>query len=621
MHRQIEAWMTSGKLSSEAEAELKRWLSEPAFSDAWPEIAALIDSEEIQELEDAFRKQIEFGTGGIRGKMGPGPNRINLRTVGQAAQGLAQYVLKTLGPAGAERGIVIAYDTRNNSERFARETACIFAANGIRSYLFDGCRAAPELSFAVREKEAAAGVVISASHNPPSDNGFKAYGSDGGQVVPPHDREIFSEVKAVTAVQKLDFDQGLAQGLICVVDGEIDAAYLRGSVTTFTDSRAVRLVYTPLHGVGITSVVPALRDVGFNDLFLVAEQVEPDGNFPTVRNGIANPEDPHALALAIQKAEKIDADLILASDPDADRLGCALPDPDRRWQAPPEALSLNGNQIGVILCHYILDQRKRLGRLPKAGVVAKTIVTTDLITLIARDFGVHVVDDLLVGFKHIGAVINALPSEAEFIYGAEESHGYLAGSSVRDKDAVCAAVLLAECAATVKEQGRSLRAYLDEIYADYGYFREIQKSVPRVGADGSREIDRIMGALRANPPEQIGGHPVFETVDRQTGKATRLKTNATREIAGAKGDVIAFTFAEAGHSRISARPSGTEPKIKYYVSSSSADQPQISGGSLTEVKTCVDGMAAEIMDGMLDLSEQILKENVGLPKGAPQMLR
>ena len=386
MLRQVDTWISSGRLSSEAGVELGRWLSESKFGEFQPEIASLIDLKDLQELEDAFRKRIEFGTGGIRGKMGPGPNRINLRTVGEAAQGLAQYVINTLGKDGAERGIVIAWDTRNNSERFARETASIFAANGIQSLLFDGFRSTPELSFAVRAKEAAAGVVISASHNPPSDNGFKAYGSDGGQVVPPQDREIISEVNAVTKIKRLDFDLGVERGLIKTVGSEIDAEYLHKSVTTFVDTRAVRIVYTPLHGVGMTSVAPALRNLGFQDLHLVAEQTEPDGNFPTVRNGIANPEDPHALTLAIQKALEIDADIVLASDPDADRLGCALPDPDRGWNAPPEDLSLNGNQIGVILCRYILGQRKKLGSLPQKGVVAKTIVTTDLIALIARRF-------------------------------------------------------------------------------------------------------------------------------------------------------------------------------------------------------------------------------------------
>ncbi len=608
MLRQVDTWISSGRLSSEAGVELERWLSESKFGEFQPEIASLIDLKDLQELEDAFRKRIEFGTGGIRGKMGPGPNRINLRTVGEAAQGLAQYVINTLGKDGAERGIVIACDTRKNSERFAREAASIFAANGIQSLLFDGFRSTPELSFAVRAKEAAAGVVISASHNPPSDNGFKAYGSDGGQVVPPQDREIISEVNAVTEIKRLDFDLGVERGLIETVGSEIDSEYLHKSVTTFADTRAVRIVYTPLHGVGMTSVAPALRNLGFQDLHLVAEQTEPDGNFPTVRNGIANPEDPHALTLAIQKALEVDADIVLASDPDADRLGCALPDPDRGWNAPPEDLSLNGNQIGVILCRYILGQRKKLGSLPQKGVVAKTIVTTDLIALIARAFGVRVVDNLLIGFKYIGDVIKTLPPETEFIYGAEESHGYLAGSSVRDKDAASAAILLAECAANLKEQDRSLRAYLDEIYAEYGYFQEVQKSVDRVGARGSREIDRIMAALRTDPPEQIGGYPVFEIIDRKIGKAANSKAGSVRDVAGAKGDVIAFTFSNPGHSRISARPSGTEPKIKYYVSVTSADQPKTSGGSLNEVKAKLDEMAADIMEGMLALSEQILQE-------------
>ena len=606
--KQVEVWIKEGKLSEEAAARVVHWLVQPAYADFRAEILDLIEDEHLIELEDAFRKQIEFGTGGIRGKMGPGPNRINLRTVGEAAQGLARYILKAGGPNGAGRGAVIAHDTRHNSNRFARQTAAILAGNGVFAHLFNGFRATPELSFAVRETGAVAGVVISASHNPPSDNGFKAYWSDGGQVVPPHDRNIMDQVQAVTTIKTCDFDAAVKAGLIRIVDAEIDIPYhnkLAG--LTLSGERDVRILYTPLHGVGATSVVPALKKLGYRDLHLIEAQAVPDGDFPTVRGGIANPEDPRVFTLAIRKAAEIDADIVIASDPDADRLGCALPHPEKGWDAPPESLALNGNQIGALLCHYMLQQKRDRDDLPPRGLVAKTIVTTDLTGLIARAFGVEVVDNLLVGFKYIGEVIEKHASNAEFIFGAEESHGYLAGSFVRDKDAAAAAVLLSACAARLKARGRTLRDYLDDIYREYGYFREIQKSAVREGAEGSREIARIMEGLRTCPPAEIGGHPIVEIIDRQTGQAHTLHTGATRRVEGAKGNVIAFTFTRAGYTRVTARPSGTEPKIKYYVSAASADHPHLASKDLEQTKAAVDRLARQILNGMLSTAQAALE--------------
>ncbi len=607
--RQIEAWVKTGSLSEEAGAHVKRWLTDPGYAAFTAEIRDLIERENLSELEDAFRKRIEFGTGGIRGKMGPGPNRINLRTIGEAAQGLARYILKAGGPNGAERGAVIAHDTRINSDRFARETAAVLASNGVSAHLFDGFRSTPELSFAVRETGAVAGVVVSASHNPPSDNGFKAYGSDGGQVVPPHDQNIMAEVQAVTDIKTYDFDNAIKAGRIRFVDTEIDARYYtKLAGLSLSPKRNVRIVYTPLHGVGATSVVPALQKLGYGDLHLVEEQAVPDGNFPTVRGGVANPEDPQVLSLATRQAAEVGADITIASDPDADRLGCALPHPEKGWNAPPEDLALNGNQIGVLLCHYILKQKKDRGELPPNGLVAKTIVTTDLTGLIARSFGVEVVDNLLVGFKYIGDVIEKRASDAEFLFGAEESHGYLAGSFVRDKDAAAAALLICECAARLKSRGRTLQDYLDDIYREYGYFKEIQKSAVREGAEGSREIARIMEGLRARPPAKIGGCPVVETIDRQTGQARNLQSGAVRDIAGARGNVIAFTFTGAGHTRVTARPSGTEPKIKYYVSAASADHPHMASEDLEQTRAAVDRLARQILDGMLSAAEAAIEK-------------
>lgn len=604
----IKGLTESQQLSQEATQNLQKWLSEPAYSDYKSEIENLIDSDKVDELEDAFRTNIEFGTGGIRGKMGAGPNRINARTIGEAAQGLAQYLLKSGIENAQKRGIVIACDTRNNSDVFSRETASIFAGNGIVARIFTTHRATPELSFALRQTGAITGVVISASHNPPSDNGFKAYWEDGGQVVPPHDKNIINEVKSVGEITRIDFDEGVAKGLIQTLGEEIDTPYIQKlTELSINTARDINIVYTPLHGVGSTSIVPALEKLGYNNLNIVAKQNVPDGNFPTVANGVANPEDPNALILAIEEAKQLNADLVIASDPDADRLGCALPHTTKGWDAAPEELAINGNQIGAILAYYILSSMQKNGTMPTKGVVCKTVVTTDLISVIANHFGAKPVDNLLVGFKYIAEVINTLAPDETFIYGTEESHGYLSGDFVRDKDAASAAVLLSECAAQLKTEGRTIRDYLNEIYEKFGYFKETQKSTYREGAQGNREIAQIMIGLRANPPSEIGGHNVVEVIDYQSGEAKNLKTGSTRKLDSAKGNVLAFTFTDQGHTRVTARPSGTEPKIKYYISATSADYPNLTADNLVQTKQNIDNLANEIINGMLTAADQALQ--------------
>ena len=606
-HQQVKNWTVENRISAAAFRAISQWLIDPEFADFVTEIRLLIENEDIDELEDAFRTHIEFGTGGIRGKMGPGPNRINLRTIGEAAQGLAQYILKSGIEDARDKGVVIAYDTRNNSDVFARETASIIAGNGIVARLFDGPRATPHLSFALRKMGAVAGVVISASHNPPSDNGFKAYWIDGGQVVPPHDKNIIAEVGAVKRLNGVGYEEGVERGLIEVLDAKLDAQYVESLADlSLSDARDISVVYTPLHGVGATSVVPALQKLGYAHLRVVEAQDVPDGNFPTVAGGVANPEDPGALSLSIEDAKRIRADIVLASDPDADRLGCALPHPQKGWDAAPEDLAINGNQIGAILCYYILTSLNEQNKLPDRGVVCKTIVTTDLISLIARDFGLTPVDDLLVGFKYIGDVINNLLEDQTFVFGTEESHGYLFTDFVRDKDAAVAAVLLAECAAKLKRQGRTLRDYLDDIYRAFGYFFEVQKSTYREGARGNEEIAQIMNGLRQDPPAAIGGHKVVEVIDRQTNTVRNLQTGTTRTIQGSTGNVLAFTLTEEGHTRVTARPSGTEPKIKYYVSATSADYADLTGEDLAQTRENVDQFAKEIVNGMLDSAEYAL---------------
>ena len=367
------------------------------------------------------------------------------------------------------------------------------------------------------------------------------------------------------------------------------------------------IVFSPLHGVGATSIVPALSALGFDRVTIVDEQNDFNGNFPTMPGGVANPEDPKTLTLAIELALHTDADIVMASDPDADRLGCALPLPVRGWNADPSDLALNGNQIGVLLCHHLLNCLKHAGKLPVGGgVFVKTIVTTDLSSAIAASFGLTIVDNLLVGFKYISEVIGGLDDPNTFLFGTEESHGYLATSAVRDKDAASAAMILADCAATKKAKGSSIRAYLDEIYTEFGYYCEIQKSVTREGAGGSRDIQEIMASLRETPPTEIAGRPVTRVVDRQEGTSTDPTTGRAEAVEGEKGNVLVFTLTEAGHTRVTARPSGTEPKIKYYVSVTSQDLTDLATDDLEQTKALVDEAARDILNAMVRIAEAAL---------------
>ncbi|MCY3714057.1 MAG: phospho-sugar mutase [Gemmatimonadetes bacterium] len=616
--QKINAWIGDGTLSRTAGEAIVQWLDDPACDAFAGEIRALVDAGNTGELEDAFSTSIAFGTGGMRGRMGPGPNRFNTLTVGRAAQGLARYLLRedgfSIGAGTGGRhnrslggrtgaGVVVAWDTRHNSEAFAKETARVLAANGVPVLIFDGYRSTPALSFAVRELGAAAGVVISASHNPPGDNGFKVYGPDGGQVVAPHDEGIIGEMRRVGEIRRIPFDGGIERGLIRTIDPQVDARYIDVLADlSLADARDVRLVYTPLHGVGMTSVAKSLEKLGFTDVHYVNEQVAPDGAFPTLEGGIANPEKPSAFRLGIRTAAKTGADLVLASDPDADRIGCALPLPDLGWEAAPEDLVLNGHQIGALLCHYILGRKKASGTLPSRGLFCKTAVTSDLAALIARSHDLEVVDDLPVGFKHVGAAIDRMPADMTFVFGTEESHGYLADARIRDKEAATG-ILLAEYAALVKQDNRTLRDELDDIYRKYGYFREVQRSVALPGAEGARRIEGIMADLRESPPEHIGGRTVYRVIDRMSGQARDLRMGTTVSVAGERVNILVFTFSEAGHTRVIVRPSGTEPTIKYYVSASSVDLggTRISTGDQDGNRTAIDSLAESVLDAMIEL--------------------
>ncbi len=613
--RKITGWVDSGVLSQNAGDVLLHWLSGADFEAFRAEIRALVDAGDTDELEDAFGSDIAFGTGGIRGMMGPGPNRFNTHTVGVAAQGLARYIAGSeriegtsssddsaqTGTGDGDRAVVVAWDTRHNSELFANETARVLAANGISVKIFDGCRSTPALSFAVRDLRAAAGVMISASHNPPVYNGFKVYGSDGGQVVTPVDEDITREMRNVTEIRQVEYEDTARRGLIQTIGRDLDDRYIGVlSEMTLADARDIRVVYTPLHGVGMTSVAAALEKLGYDDVHYVGDQVAPDGAFPTVDLGIANPEKPAAFRLGIRKAAESGADLVLASDPDADRVGCALPLADRGWTAPPEDLVLNGHQVGVLLCHYLLSRKQAEGTLPARGLFCKTLVTSDLAAIIARSYGLEVKDDLPVGFKHVGAAIESMSPDMTFVFGTEESHGYLADARIRDKEAATG-ILLAEYAALVKMDNRTLRDELDDIYRMYGYFREVQRSVALPGAEGARKIADIMDSLRAAPPKRVGGYAVCRMIDRQNGQAVDLRAGTTSRVGGDRVNILVFTFSESGHTRVIVRPSGTEPTIKYYVSASTRDLYDRASDVTERDWPAVDRTAEVILTAMVDM--------------------
>ena len=554
---------SSGKLSTTALTNVEKWLTNHEYIEYRDELVKLLQEERFVELEDCFYSMIPFGTGGRRGTCGIGPNRINTRTIGESAQGLAAYIA-SFGEEARKRGVVIARDTRLSSPEFADFTAKVLTGNRITTYLFDEFRSTPELSFAVRTLGTISGVVISASHNPPSDNGFKVYWEDGGQIVAPHDSAIIERVNQVTSLSLMELDEAEKQGLLHSVGAEIDRQYLQAvTALSLSQKRDVKIVYSPLHGTGQTSILPVLRQAGFEQLHLVEEQMTPDGNFPQVHDNFPNPELPAASEKAMELARSLDADLGMTSDPDADRLGvfCKHSDEDGKT----EWILLNGNQVGALLTDFILRKLQEQGKLPEKGVVVKTLVTTDLASAIAKQYGMKTVDDLLVGFKYIAEVIRNLPEDQQFVFGTEESLGYLRGTFVRDKDAATAAITIAELAAELKAQDRSLYDRLNTLYGTYGFFGERLKSIYVSGAEGTARVTRMMEGLRSQPPLSLAGKRVIEVIDRRSGNAIAPETGKTlREIDGTKGNVLVFVLSEDGHTRVTIRPSGTEPKIKYY---------------------------------------------------------
>ncbi len=547
------------------------WLADPAIDEADKvEIRRLLDAGDWRELTDRFHRDLEFGTGGLRGIMGAGLNRMNVYTVGAAAQGLAAVIVRQ-GDAARRAGCAIAYDCRHNSEAFARRVACVMAGNGITAHLFEALRPTPQLSFAVRHLGCTAGVVITASHNPPEYNGFKAYWNDGAQVTPPIDGEIIDEVRRVGAfsnVKSSDFESAKSTGLIRMIGRALDEAFLDCVLASCLNPDACRafgprigIVFTPLHGTGATLIPEALSRRGFTRVHLVNEQMKPDGAFPTVKS--PNPEEPAAFEMALAVARRENAELVLATDPDADRMGIAV------REAGGDYRLLTGNHIAALLTWYICEQLRRSGKLPSNGVVLSTIVSGDLMKVIARSYGVQVVETL-TGFKWIAEAIRKDEQAGEpgkparqFLFGAEESYGYMPCTFTRDKDAVTAAAMLAELAAVLAKESKTLAGLLDELFLTHGYFAEGAKSITMPGADGAARITALMASLRNAPPKQIAGRPVISIGDVNSGEMRDSNGNVIGRYDLPPSDVLVFTLDDG--TKVIARPSGTEPKIKFYI--------------------------------------------------------
>jgi len=527
------------------------------YDDAAKQEIARLEKENPTELADAFYRNLEFGTGGLRGIMGIGTNRINKYTVGMATQGFANYLIQTY-PGGIIR-IAIAHDSRNNSRQFAEITANVMAANGIKVFLFEALRPTPELSFTIRQLGCQGGVVCTASHNPKEYNGYKAYWNDGGQLVPPHDKNVIKEVEKIASVDEVKWSGGEAN--ITIIGQELDAAYIDmvKSLSVYPEVIArqhdLKIVYTPIHGTGITLVPEVLQRFGFNNVHIVEEQAKPDGNFPTVV--YPNPEESEAMSIGLKKAKELDADILLGTDPDADRVGIAIKDKQGNW------MLMNGNQTAVLAFNYIIEARKAKGIAQKNDFVVKTIVTTDMIDRIAADNNVKCYN-VLTGFKWIAELIKEKEATENYIVGGEESYGLMIGNRLRDKDAVSAVALLCEMAAYEKDKGKSLFEKLIDLYVQYGYYKEHLISITKKGMNGQKEIADMMDGYRNNPPVTINGSPVVHLLDYELRKGKNLQTGEEWDIKLPISNVLQFILADG--SKISARPSGTEPKIKFYFS-------------------------------------------------------
>ncbi|WP_454879090.1 phospho-sugar mutase [Sphingobacterium detergens] len=576
-----------GNLDKDILEKIDDWLTSSYDEKTRASVQKLIDDQAETELIDSFYKDLEFGTGGLRGIMGVGSNRMNKYTIGKATQGLSNYLKKQF--PNQEIKVAVSYDSRNNSQSFGQLVAQVFAANGIKVYLFNELRPTPMLSFAIRHFGCKSGVMLTASHNPKEYNGYKAYWNDGSQLTAPHDKNVIDEVNAIASVKDIQFE-GNPQNIIPVGE-EIDPIYIDANKALSIHPEAVlaqkdlKIVYSPIHGTGITIVPKMLASWGFENVTVVTEQATPDGNFPTVI--YPNPEEEDAMALAKKKGEEIDADLVLATDPDADRVGIAVKNSQGQFQL------LNGNQIGSLLIYYVLSAKSDLKQLGNNPYIVKTIVTSNLQADIANYY--HVAHyETLTGFKYIGELITKLGDSAQYLAGGEESYGYLVGDLVRDKDAPNSCAFLAEMTAYFKSKGKTVYEVLLDIYQEFGCYQEKLISLTKKGKAGAEEIQAMMAGLRQNLPTKLGGIEVKEIRDYELSQTTDMKTGHKSEITLPKSDVLQFITVDG--DVISARPSGTEPKIKFYCSVKGTLQDKSNYPSLQNIlEEKVDRMMKDIV--------------------------
>lgn len=585
-----------GRLTASSAENLRPWLREPYYAAYRPQLVRLIRDGEFAELDRLFWERIPFGTGGRRGPMAElGSATINARTIAESAYGLATYVKQTVGNKAWRA--VIACDTRNRSQEFARVSAAVMAAQGFQVFCFSAPRATPELSFAVRHLRCDAGIMISASHNPPSDNGFKAYWSTGGQVLAPHDKGIIQCVESAGEIPQIEFDQGVKDGRIVLIDADVDREYVAAvAKLSLSTARDIPALFTPLHGVGETSVYRVLQEAGFRGVRTFGPQCLQDGNFPNVPDHLPNPERSDVFQPAIEAAEKSDVAVILASDPDADRLAAAVRDRNGEFR------TLTGNQMGALLVDYILRKRQAAGTITPEHFVVETLVTTPLVAAVAKSYGVRVIDDLLVGFKYIGATMDAEGPE-KFVFGVEESLGYLAGTYARDKDASIAALYALELAAELRQEGKTLFDRLNELHARHGVYLEDQISLTCPGPQGNQQIAGLMHAFRENPPAQIESIRVERVRDYLRHEIRALPGNAkVADLPKPSGDLLMADGTLNGcRITIALRPSGTEPKIKFYLflhRPSSGDSEQLAAETRHEMalaRGAVGGWARQVV--------------------------
>ena len=556
------------------------------FDAATKDAIKKMQAENPKELAESFYRNLEFGTGGLRGIMGVGTNRVNKYTIGMATQGFANYLNQTY-PGGPVR-VAIAHDCRNNSRFFAETTANVFAANGIRVFLFEALRPTPELSFAIRHLGCQGGVVCTASHNPKEYNGYKAYWNDGGQLVPPHDKNVIKEVEKIASVDEVKWSGGETN--ITIIGKEMDETYIDmvKSLSIYPEVIAkqhdLKIVYTPIHGTGITLVPAVLKRFGFTNVHIVQEQSNISGDFPTVV--YPNPEESEAMSIGMKKAKELDADILLGTDPDSDRVGIGVKDQHGNW------VLVNGNQTAVLAFNYMIEARKAKGIAKPNDMVVKTIVTTDLIDEIARQNNISCYN-VLTGFKWIAELIREKEGKEHYVVGGEESYGLMIGDKVRDKDAISAVALLCEMAAYEKNKGRSLYDKLIDLNVQYGFYKEHLISITKKGMDGQQQIADMMAGFRDNPPKTLAGADVVQLLDYELKKGKNLKTGEEWEIKLPKSNVLQFVLVDG--SKISARPSGTEPKIKFYFS---VNTKLKSAGEFDKINAALDEKIKAIISDM-----------------------